>query len=106
MFKVLIADDDFEDRELLKLEIQRALKDEEPDLRFHEASGVREALKVLTTQLIEERARMALKSGDAPFARRTRPLLQPAEDPGRRDLRGTGFAGRTNRRTALVPQGK
>src|SRR5512141_1972698 len=53
MFKVLIADDDYEDRELLKLEIQRALKDEDPDLRFHEASGVRDALQVLTTQLID-----------------------------------------------------
>jgi CheY-like chemotaxis protein len=50
MFKVLIADDDFEDRELLKLEIQRALKGDEPDLRFHEAVSVREAVKVLTTQ--------------------------------------------------------
>jgi CheY-like chemotaxis protein len=50
MFKVLIADDDFEDRELLKLEIQRALREDEPDLRFHEASSVREAVKVLTTQ--------------------------------------------------------
>jgi len=52
MFKVLIADDDYEDRELLKLEIQRALK-EEPDLRFHEASSVREAVKVLTTQVFD-----------------------------------------------------
>ena len=37
MFRVLIADDDFEDRELLKLEIQRAIGADEPDLRFHEA---------------------------------------------------------------------
>ncbi len=43
MFKVLIADDDFEDRELLKLEIQRALKGDDPDLRFQEAVSVREA---------------------------------------------------------------
>ena len=53
MFKVLIADDDFEDRELLKLEIQRALKGEETDLRFHEAVSVREALKALTTQVFD-----------------------------------------------------
>jgi CheY-like chemotaxis protein len=53
MFKVLIADDDFEDRELLKLEIQRALKGDDPDLRFHEAVSVREALKVLTTQVFD-----------------------------------------------------
>jgi CheY-like chemotaxis protein len=53
MFKVLIADDDFEDRELLKLEIQRALKAEDPDLRFHEAVSVREALKALTGQVFD-----------------------------------------------------
>jgi len=53
MFKVLIADDDYEDRELLKLEIQRALGGDEPDLRFHEASSVREALRVLTTQVFD-----------------------------------------------------
>jgi CheY-like chemotaxis protein len=53
MFKVLIADDDFEDRELLKLEIQRALKEEDPNLRYYEASSVREALRTLTTQVID-----------------------------------------------------
>lgn len=53
MFKVLIADDDFEDRELLKLEIQRALKGDDPDLRFYEAVSVREALKALTTQVFD-----------------------------------------------------
>ena len=53
MFKVLIADDDYEDRELLKLEIQRALGEDEPDLRFHEAVSVREAVRVLTTQLFD-----------------------------------------------------
>ncbi len=53
MFKVLIADDDFEDRELLKLEIQRALGEDDTDLRFYEAGSVREALKVLTTQVFE-----------------------------------------------------
>ncbi len=50
MFRVLLADDDFEDRELLKLEIQRALEGQEPDLRFHEAASVREAQRMLTTQ--------------------------------------------------------
>ena len=53
MFKVLIADDDFEDRELLKLEIQRALGKEEPDLRFSEAVSVRDAVKVLTAQVFD-----------------------------------------------------
>ncbi len=53
MFKVLIADDDFEDRELVKLEIQRTLKKDEPDLRFHEAVSVRDAVKALTTQMFD-----------------------------------------------------
>jgi CheY-like chemotaxis protein len=53
MFRVLLADDDFEDRELLKLEIQRALAGEEPDLRFHEAASVRDALRMLTTQMFD-----------------------------------------------------
>jgi CheY-like chemotaxis protein len=53
MFKVLIADDDFEDRELLKLEIQKALHGEHPDLRFLEAHSVREAIKVLTAQIVD-----------------------------------------------------
>jgi CheY-like chemotaxis protein len=53
MFKVLIADDDFEDRELLKLEIQRAIGGDEPDLRFHEAVSAREAVRVLTTQIFD-----------------------------------------------------
>jgi len=50
MFKVLIADDDHEDRELLKLEMQRALQGEEADLRFQEAPSVRDALRLLTAQ--------------------------------------------------------
>lgn len=53
MFRVLIADDDFEDRELLKLEIQKALRGEDPDLRFLEANSVREALKVLMAQVVD-----------------------------------------------------
>lgn len=53
MFRVLIADDDFEDRELLKLEIQKALRGEDPELRFLEAHSVREALKVLTAQVVD-----------------------------------------------------
>ena len=53
MFKVLIADDDFEDRDLLKLEIKRALGSREADLRFHEAASVREAVKVLTAQVFD-----------------------------------------------------
>jgi CheY-like chemotaxis protein len=53
MFKVLIADDDYEDRELLKMEIQRAVGGEEPDLRFFEAVSVRQAKQLLTTQLFD-----------------------------------------------------
>ena len=53
MFKVLIADDDFEDRELLKMEIQRALAKDEPDIRFSEAVSVREAVKALTRQIFD-----------------------------------------------------
>src|SRR5512143_1735706 len=53
MFRVLIDDDAFEDRELLKLEIQKALKGEDPDLRFLEANSVREALKFLTAQVVD-----------------------------------------------------
>jgi len=53
MFRVLIADDDFEDRELLKLEISRALADREPDLRITEAVSVRDALRALTRQVID-----------------------------------------------------
>jgi CheY-like chemotaxis protein len=53
MFKVLIADDDFEDRELLKLEIMKALGEDDPDLRFVEAVSVREAVKALTAQVFD-----------------------------------------------------
>lgn len=53
MFKVLIADDNYEDRELLKLEIQRALSSEEPDLRFHEAVSVKQAMQLLISQVFD-----------------------------------------------------
>ncbi|MBI5098067.1 MAG: response regulator [Nitrospirae bacterium] len=53
MFKVLIADDDFEDRELLKLEIQRSLGPERPDIRFSEAASIRQAMQLLTTQVFD-----------------------------------------------------
>jgi len=50
MFKVLIADDNYEDRELLKLEIQKALEKDESDLRFYDASSVRQAKELLKSQ--------------------------------------------------------
>jgi len=53
MFKVLIADDDFEDRELLKLEIQRALGPDADAIRFREAGSVREAVKQLEAQVFD-----------------------------------------------------
>lgn len=53
MFSVLIADDDYEDRELLKLEIKRAIGAEESDLRFCEAVSVRQALQLLTTRIFD-----------------------------------------------------
>jgi CheY-like chemotaxis protein len=53
MFKVLIADDDIEDRELLKLEIQRAIGSEDAEIRFHEASSVKKAVQLLTNQTFD-----------------------------------------------------
>lgn len=53
MFKILIADDDHEDRELLMLEIQHALKEAAPELRFREAGSVREAVKLLETHVFD-----------------------------------------------------
>jgi CheY-like chemotaxis protein len=53
MFRVLIADDDYEDRELLKLEIQRALGKEESDLRFQEAVSTKQALQLLTARIYD-----------------------------------------------------
>ncbi|HXX57095.1 MAG TPA: response regulator [Thermodesulfovibrionales bacterium] len=52
MFRVLIADDDYEDRELLKLEIQRALGGGD-DIRFSEAVSVTEAKKLLTSHFFD-----------------------------------------------------
>jgi response regulator of citrate/malate metabolism len=51
VFKVLVADDDYEDRELLKLEIKRALP--EPDIKFYEASSVRQARELLKTLSVD-----------------------------------------------------
>jgi CheY-like chemotaxis protein len=53
MYRVLIADDNYEDRELLKLEIKKALKDEESDIRFYEAVSVRQATDMLKTQPVD-----------------------------------------------------
>ncbi len=53
MFRVLIADDNFEDRELLKLEIERALKGEERGLKFFEAVSVRRARELLDARPVD-----------------------------------------------------
>lgn len=53
MFKILITDDDYEDRELLKMEIKQALGNMEPDLRFWEAVSVRRAKKLLSSQFFD-----------------------------------------------------
>ena len=53
MFKVLIADDNYEDRELLKLEIQQALSSVKTKITFYEASSVKSALELLRTNTIE-----------------------------------------------------
>jgi CheY-like chemotaxis protein len=47
MYRVLIADDDYEDRELLKLEIERALEGQNESLKFMEAVSVKQALQRL-----------------------------------------------------------
>ncbi len=53
MFNVIIVDDDFEDRELLKLEIKKALKSAEPEIKFYEAVSVRQAHQLLTTRTFD-----------------------------------------------------
>jgi CheY-like chemotaxis protein len=53
MVKILIADDDSEDRELLKLEIERALEPLDRDIRFAEAKSVKKAKQLLTTQMFD-----------------------------------------------------
>jgi len=47
MFNVLIADDSYEDRELLKLEIQKALSSENMPVKFHEASSISKVREML-----------------------------------------------------------
>jgi CheY-like chemotaxis protein len=53
MYRVLIADDDYEDRELLKMEIQRAIGREDDDIRFSEALSVKQAREILATQFFD-----------------------------------------------------
>jgi CheY-like chemotaxis protein len=47
MFKVLIADDNFEDRDLLKMEVQQALTSEQTDIKFYEAASVKKTMELL-----------------------------------------------------------
>jgi CheY-like chemotaxis protein len=53
MFKVLVADDSYEDRELLKLEIQQALSSARTKITFYEASSVKAAKELLRTNAID-----------------------------------------------------
>ncbi|MGW8272394.1 MAG: response regulator [Thermodesulfovibrionales bacterium] len=53
MYRVLIADDDYEDRELLKMEIQEALRGEEEGINFYEASSVKQAMEMLGTRIFD-----------------------------------------------------
>jgi response regulator of citrate/malate metabolism len=53
MFKILIADDNFEDRELLTLEIQQALSSENEKLTFYEASSISKAKELLRDNAID-----------------------------------------------------
>ena len=50
MYRVLVADDNYEDRELLKYEIQRALKGTGEDIRFYEAPSVKQARELLAAR--------------------------------------------------------
>ncbi len=53
MFKILIADDNYEDRELLRLEIQQALGAENAKITFYEASSVNKAKELLRVNSID-----------------------------------------------------
>lgn len=53
MFKVLVVDDNSEERELLMKEIEHALGNDEDDLRFYEARSVKKALDVLKSQMFD-----------------------------------------------------
>jgi CheY-like chemotaxis protein len=53
MFKVLIADDSYEDRELLKLEIQQALASLNAEIIFYEASSVKKAKELLSIHPVD-----------------------------------------------------
>jgi CheY-like chemotaxis protein len=53
MFKILIADDNFEDRELLRLEIQHALGHENTKISFYEAASIKKAKELLKDNAID-----------------------------------------------------
>jgi len=53
MYKVLIADDSYEDRELLRLEIQQALSSLERKITFYEASSISKAKELLRVNSID-----------------------------------------------------
>ncbi len=53
MFNILIVDDNYEDRELLKLEITNALKDTESKISFYEAPSIKKAREHLNARLFD-----------------------------------------------------
>jgi CheY-like chemotaxis protein len=53
MFNILIVDDDYEDRAILKLEIEKALLQQESNLRFFEASSINKARELLNTHVFD-----------------------------------------------------
>lgn len=50
MFDVLIVDDEYEDRHILKLEIEQALAEEEQNIRFFEAPSIKKARQLLNAR--------------------------------------------------------
>ena len=53
MFDVLIVDDEYEDRDILKLEIEQALAEEEQNVRFFEAPSIKKAQQLLSARLFD-----------------------------------------------------
>jgi len=47
MYRVLIADDDYEDRELVRLELARALEGTEGNIKFLEAVSIKQTMELL-----------------------------------------------------------
>jgi CheY-like chemotaxis protein len=53
MFRALIVDDNSEDRELLRLEIKKAVGEEAKEIRFYEAQSIGKAKELLKNQIFD-----------------------------------------------------